>query len=227
MKEMTQAENSRRLETRIFIQARMSSNRLPGKVLAPFRGEPLILSVLRAASQTSVGKAGVVLLTSDDVSDDPLACYVGALGFAVFRGPLDDVLGRFRRASSSFPCNWLVRICADSPLMDSSLIDAVMARRGPAFDLVTNTFPRSFPKGLSVEVVRSDALAALPDAALTADDREHVTPYFYRNADRFRILNLRSAIDLSGEPGCAVDTLEDLRRLEKSPGLAVQLAADS
>lgn len=210
----------RRFDARIFVQARMSSNRFPGKVLAPFRGEPMIAGVLRAASGSVAGKAGVTLLTSEDGTDDPLAGYVQSLGYAVFRGPLDDVFGRFRLAAVAFPCAWAVRICADSPLLDPALVDVALAHCGPDADLITNVFPRTFPKGQSVEVMRSDLLFSQKKEDLDEQDREHVTRYFYRNADRFRIVNIRSQTDMSNEPGWTIDTLDDLRRLETAPAFA-------
>ncbi|RJF76810.1 spore coat protein [Azospirillum cavernae] len=208
---------------RIFVQARMSSRRLPGKVLAPFRSKPMIAHVLRAATQALPGDGKVVVITSDDVTDDPLALYVEHLGFPVFRGPLDDVLSRFRQAAVAFPCAWMLRISADSPLIDPQVIAAVAARCDFDGDLVTNIFPRSFPKGQSAELIRTASLNALSDHALTTDDREHVTPYFYRNPKDFRILNIRLGADLSSSASHTVDTLDDLRRLEGAGDVSIAL----
>ena len=105
----------------IFIQARMSSARFPGKVLAPFNGEPLIKRVLDRVSKIS-DINDIVVLTSTELSDNPLASYLSSLNCNVFRGDLNNVFLRFKSALNCYPCEYCVRICADSPLIDSSLI---------------------------------------------------------------------------------------------------------
>src|SRR5712675_887192 len=97
---------------RAFIQARMSSARFPGKVLAPLDGEPIIAQVIKRVSQ-AVGRDRITVATSDDRSDDPLACYVDQLGISVYRGSLNDVFSRFRSCLEAYPCTWFFRVCAD------------------------------------------------------------------------------------------------------------------
>ena len=91
----------------------------------------------------------------------------------------------------------------------------MQARLERAYDVVTTVFPRTFPKGQNVEAIRTSALLALRDAELTDDDREHVTAFFYRHPDRFLIRNVESGDPSPGDRSVAVDTLEDLRRLEQ------------
>src|SRR5437879_4590 len=124
----------------------MSSRRFPGKVLAPFRGRPIIWQVTRAVTQ-ALPQTRLVVLTSNQTSDDPLAAYLSSEKIPVFRGPLDDVYERFRRGLQENPCDLVLRICADSPLLDGYLLRAVAARaeRGDV-DIVSTTFPkRTFP----------------------------------------------------------------------------------
>ncbi len=116
------------LEIRAFVQARMRSSRFPGKVLAPFRGEPIVRHVLRAVA-TAIPPEAIVLVTSADPSDDPLACYVARLGFSVWRGPLDDVFERFCEAARAFPSEWILRVSADSPLLDAGILQRVVDAR--------------------------------------------------------------------------------------------------
>ena len=111
---------------RVFIQARMSSQRFPGKVLAPFNGKPLIAQVIWRLTQV-ISADAVVVATSMEPTDDPLAAYVRELGIAVFRGPLSNVFRRFQLCLETYPCTWSVRICADSPLPSSDLLQGVMA----------------------------------------------------------------------------------------------------
>jgi spore coat polysaccharide biosynthesis protein SpsF len=210
---------------RIFIQARMSSNRLPGKMLAPFRGRPLIAQVLERLAQGGLG-ARLVLLTSTDRTDDPLADYVAArCGVAVFRGELDNVVGRFQAAIAAHPCDWFVRISGDSPYIDPSLVEAVAGLRDEAHDVVSNVVRRTFPAGQSVECVRSRLFGALDAETLTADQREHVTKLFYDRPADFR---LRSVVcrDPAWQGGrMVVDTLDDLRRLEAGAELPPSFGA--
>jgi spore coat polysaccharide biosynthesis protein SpsF len=199
----------------IVVQARMSSARFPGKVLASLHGTPILAHVLNRLSQAAP-LADVLVATSDQVSDDPVAAYAPTLGVAVVRGPLDDVLERFRMCARLRPRRWIGRINADSPLLDATVVRRVLeARAGEPVDLVTTVFPRTFPVGQNVELIRTDALMRLRDDELTAQDREHVTQFFYRHPDRFSIRNIESTEPSRSGESVAVDTLDDLRRLEK------------
>lgn len=199
---------------RTFVQARMSSRRFPGKVLAPLAGEPLIRHVLRAVNEALPG-VDCIVVTSVEPSDDPLVAYLATLDVPVFRGSRDDVLDRFRRCLDRHPADVVVRICADSPLLDPEVVRAVVSAVTAGVDLATTTFPRTFARGQNVEAIRSAALRALDTSALTADDREHVTRFFYRHPDRFRIVNVESGDLRRALDSLAVDTVDDLARLER------------
>jgi len=198
---------------RIFVQARMSSQRFPGKVLAPLAGRPLIAHVLERCGR-AFGPEHVVLATSSDASDDPLAMFAKREGRTLFRGDLDNVAMRFQQCLAAHPCDWFVRISGDSPLIDPRLIVRIAEQRAPQFDLVTNVQKRTFPPGQSVEVVRGECFARIDSGALSAEEREHVTLAFYRASGKYRIRNVAAR-----EPGLerqsyTVDTPEDLRAVE-------------
>jgi len=152
----------------------------------------------------------VVLATSDRPDDDRVAALGERLGVSVHRGPLEDVLTRFVDAARACGASAVVRISGDSPLIDPEVVDRVVARFLAApCDLATNVFPRSFPKGQSVEVVTLAALERAAAATQDPEDREHVTRHFYRHAAAFKIENVAfdrdaSAIQLS------VDTDDDV-----------------
>lgn len=199
----------------VLIQARMSSRRFPGKVLAPLQGKPIIRHVLTAVEQ-ALPQGQIVVVTSSEQSDDPLVSYLNALDVSVFRGPLENVFERFRLCLSRYPCEWVLRVSADSPLLDVRLLRAIIAYAGKVeCDLVTTIFPRTFPKGQNVELIRTSSFMAIDEATLSSDEREHVTPYFYRNPERFRIVNIDSGNSGLAELGLAVDTVDDLLRLEQ------------
>jgi spore coat polysaccharide biosynthesis protein SpsF len=201
---------------RAVIQARMSSRRFPGKVLAPFRGEPLIQSVIRAVDR-ALPNVPIVVATSLHPTDDPLAMYVGSLGVPLFRGSLENVFDRFLACADIHPCRWMLRVNADSPLLAASPLQAVIGHADAAdLDLVTTTFPRTFPRGQNTELIRVDAMRSIDTTMLTPDDQEHVTQFFYRNPAHFRILNVESGDPSLAALNLSVDTLDDLHRLESA-----------
>ena len=181
------------------IQARMSSSRLPGKVLADLAGAPMLgrqVERLRRSKRLDA----LVLATSEDPSDDPVAAYADGIGLAVVRGPLNDVLARFAKVLAAWPqATTVARLTADCPLADWRVLDAVIDRLGETgADYVSNVAPpRTFPHGLDVEVMRAEALRRAAAAATEAYDREHVTPFIYRHPERFRIEGLMRAPSLA------------------------------
>jgi spore coat polysaccharide biosynthesis protein SpsF len=202
------------VDLRVLVQARMNSRRFPGKVLVQLAGRPMIAHVLERCA-AAFGKPAVILLTSREPADDPVAEHATQTGFAVFRGDLNDVARRFQQCLSAYPCDWFVRISGDSPLIDPDLIRRVAASRPATCDLVTNVQVRSFPAGQSVEVVRAARFSEIDTRMLSDEEREHVTLAYYRRPERFSIINLRSSDARLGVLRLAVDTPEDLARIEQ------------
>ena len=197
----------------VIVHARFGSARLPGKVLKPLHGRPMIAHLFDNLSHCR-SVDSVVLATSDQSSDDPVAAVAAASGTACHRGPLDDVASRVLSAARGAGADALVRISGDSPLLDPALVDraAAMFREGGA-DLVTNVATRSFPKGQSVEVMACGALARAIVAMTTAAEREHVTAHFYAHPEAFAI---RSFAASSPRPDVqlSVDSAEDFAHCE-------------
>lgn len=199
---------------RAFIQARMSSARFPGKVLAPFLGRPMISCTIERVA-AGLSRDRLVVATSSDPADDPLAAYADELGVPVFRGSRDNVLGRLQACLAAYPCRWFFRVCADSPLVDVDLVRRMSEYAGRAdLDLVTNVFPRTFPKGQSLELLEAATFARLDADRLDARTREHVTTVYYEQPSRFRILNVTAAGRSLAALNLSVDTVDDLRRVE-------------
>jgi spore coat polysaccharide biosynthesis protein SpsF len=199
----------------VVVQARMSSTRLPGKVLQPLAGRPVLSYLLERLARARTPDETIVA-TSDEPEDDPIARLAGELGVHVHRGPLLDVAGRFGQVAERFELDALARVSGDSPLLDPAIVDrAVELFRAGDWELVTNVFPRSFPVGQSVEVLARGALErVLADTAGDADAREHVTRHIYFNPAGFRIQNFRHERDESAVR-LAVDSREDLLRIER------------
>jgi spore coat polysaccharide biosynthesis protein SpsF len=191
----------------VVVAARMGSRRLPGKVLAPLAGTPMLGLLLdRLARCTAVD--GVALATSDAPSEDPIAAFAAQRGTTVVRGPLDDVAGRFLLTAAQLGASVLVRISGDSPLIDPALVDRAVRLLDDDCDLVTNVRPRSFPPGQSVEVIRVAALAAA-HPLMDADEREHVTQRLYAPAEGLNIRHFAAVRDY-GDLRLTIDTPEDL-----------------
>lgn len=204
------------MTTRVLIQARMSSTRFPGKMLAPLQGKPMIAHVVARVSE-AVSKDRIVVVTSTDQSDDPLAQYVKTcLEVALFRGNLNNVLRRFQDCLKDFPAERFVRICGDSPVIDPDLISAVIdiAESEENTDLTTNVRRRSFPSGQSVEVVKTSSFLALDSGILTLEEQEHVTLYYYHHPEHFKIRSLVATRPVLVKRRLVVDTVDDLRHVE-------------
>ena len=196
------------------VQARMSSRRLPGKVLRPLAGRPALQYLLERLERCEQIDR-VIVATSTEPSDDPVAAFCQSEGASVHRGPLEHVAARFGEVVERFGLDAFVRVTADSPLLDQALVDrgAALYRKG-GFDIVTNVYPRStFPSGQSLEVVGADAFRTALARMDDPYEREHVTPYFYRRPGEFRIHNFVAGGDDS-DLDVSLDTGEDARFIE-------------
>ena len=173
-----------------IIQGRMSSSRLPGKILADIAGQPMLQRVfVRTSRSASVSQT--VFATTTDVSDDPVAEYCDFSGIPFTRGSLYDVLDRYYQTAKSAKADVVVRITADCPVIDPELIDDVVKTviseqssvNGEPFDFVCNRLPppyhRTYPIGLDIETCTFRALEQAWKKAKEPQHREHVMPYFY------------------------------------------------
>jgi spore coat polysaccharide biosynthesis protein SpsF len=180
-----------------IVQARMSSNRLPGKSLRRLGGESVLARVLRTVGAAEVLDQ-VIVATSTGPEDDPIAEEGAASGVVVHRGPLDDVLARFAGALEAHPAEAVMRFTADCPLLDPRLIRraAEVWRASPGLDYLSTALNRTLPRGTDVEIASAAALW-VADREATGHHRQHVTSYLYANPDRFAVMGLTFAPDLS------------------------------
>jgi spore coat polysaccharide biosynthesis protein SpsF len=190
----------------------MGSARLPGKVLRPIAGKPIVEYLLERLERA--GRLDrIIVATSVEPADDGIAELCSARGTPCHRGDEADVAGRFVDAAAAHGLDAVVRVSADSPLLDQALVDRAVVLYDDGVDLVTNVAPRTFPPGESVEVVRVEALRRARAEMTEQEDLEHVTRYLYARPERFRIRNFAAA---RAYPPLhlAVDTVEDLARVE-------------
>lgn len=180
-----------------ILQARCSSTRFPGKVLAPLHGRAMILRQLERIRR-SRQIDHVVVATSVDSSDDDLARLLESEGVCVRRGPLDDVVGRFKLVFDEFEPDTVVRLTADCPLADPVVIDDIVtAHLSSGSDYTSNTLKPTYPDGLDVECMRADAFRRVAVLDLTEREREHVTMAIYGRPQTFTLENVTQATDLS------------------------------
>ena len=196
----------------IGIQARMSSVRFPGKVLAQFQGKTIIEHVVNACLNLDFP---CFVLTSKEPTDDQLVAFLKKRKIDFYRGDLNNVLSRFKSFTEEFAFDEIVRISADSPLLHHEVIKKVFSNSQnlSESDIVTNIFPRSFPKGESVERLSLFAMEKMEKLTLSKSNLEHVTSYIYENPVDFKITNVSNELDLSHLSLC-VDTPADLLRLD-------------
>lgn len=194
-----------------LVQARMTSSRLPGKVLLPAAGKPLLAHLLHRL-QGARRLDGIVVACTDRAADDPIAALCAALDVPVFRGPEDDVLVRFTGAAALLPeCDLLLRVTSDCPLLDGEVVDAHIAalQDGPEpADYVWCGEPPVLPNGLCLEGFRRALLFQAQAAATTGFEREHVTPWMRAPGRTHRIRP--APLDIGGlDYRLCVDTAED------------------
>ncbi|MDT8899083.1 glycosyltransferase family protein [Thermanaerothrix sp. 4228-RoL] len=201
-----------------ILQARMSSSRLPGKVLLDLAGRPVLAwGVERARRSRFVDR--VIVATTTEAADDPIVAFCQARGYPWWRGHPYDVLDRFYQAARHFQADIIVRLTADCPLIDPELIDAtVEALLQQGADFAANRLPppwrRTYPIGLDVEVCTFNALERAWREATAPHQREHVMPYLYEVEGRFHTVILNAEADY-GQVRWTVDTPQDLEVVRK------------
>lgn len=198
-----------RISTLAILQARMSSTRLPGKVLLPINGMPMIYRQIERIRQAkSVDE--LIVATSTDMSDDGLVAFLTQMGVKVFRGSLQDVFSRFLEITLEIEPTTVIRLTADCPLVMPVLLDAMVesfAQRN--VDYLSNTLAPSFPDGLDIEIMKSSTIIKLSEYALTNFEREHVTVGIYSRREVFSCENFGNFQDMSNKRW-TVDHAEDL-----------------
>ena len=203
------------MKTVAIVQARMGSNRLPGKVLADLAGRPALGWVVRAARAVPAIDA-VWVATSTNASDDPIAAWCEANQVPLCRGAEQDVLDRYAKAIAASGAEVVVRITADCPFFDPAVAgQAIRLRHVTGADYASNVDPQTWPDGLDCEVVTASALLAAAAEAKRPSDREHVTPFVRNNRTRFTWETLIAPLPgLRGERW-TLDTAEDLQFLQE------------
>ncbi len=213
-----------------IVQARMTSSRLPGKVLMDLAGKPMLEHVVRRAAAARRIDSAWVACTAGP-ADDPIAEWCEANAVPVLRGSESDVLGRFVATAVASGAAIIVRLTADCPLLDPAVIDETIAALdspGGPYDYAANVLERSYPRGLDTEVFTRDALDRMDALGTSSAAREHVTiPVRLESPTAFRVRSIRAEEDAS-DLRWTVDTADDLafvRRVYQALGLEERIGS--
>ncbi len=198
------------MATVAVIQARTGSTRLPGKVLEPLGGKPLLVWTLEAALRATLVDE-VILATTVSPGDDAVVEVAARLGVKSVRGSELDVLGRFLLAIDETGARDVVRLTGDCPLLDADLVDrAVDLFRSERADYVYIGPEGGFPRGVDTEVVAAATLRQVAETSLDAADREHVTRFVRQRPQEFRLVVPEAEASLRRPYRLCVDEGPDL-----------------
>ena len=180
-----------------ILQARVSSSRLPGKVLKSVLGTPMLARQIERLQRANTIDE-LFIATSANLEDDPLEDLAKKIRVRVFRGSLNDVLDRFYQCARQVMPTHVIRLTGDCPLADPALIDQVVRfHLDGEYDYSSNALTPTWPDGMDVEVFRFSCLAEAHKEAVLPSEREHVTPFIYTHPDRYRIGSLTQENDQS------------------------------
>ncbi len=201
------------LKIATVVQARMSSSRLPFKVMMSLAGKPLLQRLIERVN-ASILHGTVIVATSTETSDDPIAEFCLKEGYRCYRGSLTDLLQRHLSAAESVDADYVLKIPSDVPLIDPDVINRVVGyffRDPDRFDYVSNLHPPTYPDGNDVEIMTIEALRRANVEATRDLEREHTTPYFWENPHLFRIGNVawETGFDYSMSHRWTIDYEED------------------
>ena len=211
------------------IEARMTSSRLPGKVLMEIAGRPALeLMVERLRRVPSLD--GIVIATTVNDTDQPIADLAARLGIGCFRGSEEDVLARVLGAAEAHAIDVIVETTGDCPLIDPAVVErTIQAYRRSGVDYVSNVLRRTYPIGMDTQVFARSVLADVARRTSDALDHEHVSVFIYRHPEIYRLLNV-AAPDRQTDPGLrlTLDTADDLKLLRAlaDAALTEDLGAD-
>lgn len=203
------------MKTGIIIQARMTSTRLPGKVMLELCGRPVLKQLIERLKHAE-HQIPIIIATTDNETDNVIADFAVKELLGLFRGSEEDVLSRYYLAAKNYDLDTVVRITSDCPLYDPFVLDEMLKlfRHEKDLDYLSNTLNnRTYPRGLDTEIFTFGALEKSYYEAKDADCREHVTPYICRNMDKFKLKEYLS-LENHSELRWTLDTKEDYKLIQ-------------
>ena len=194
----------------IIVQARMTSTRLPGKVLKTVLGKPLLEYQIERLRRVKLADE-IVIATTTNNADQPIIDLCDRLSIPYYRGSEDDVLARYHSAAIFHQADTVVRVTSDCPVIDPQVIDRVIYTyidEYPKYDYVSNCLERTYPRGMDTEIFSFNALEQAFQQAITQPDREHVTPFIYLQIHKYNLGKVMY-FENQGDHRWTVDTPDD------------------
>ena len=200
----------------IIIQARTNSQRFPKKVLYKLENKPIIVHVLDRLKKSKF-KNNLIVATSDKSSDDRLVQLLKKKKIKIYRGNLKNVSERLYETALKLKEKYFVRVSGDSPVIDVKILDKLIEifkkKKYSNYDIITNVFPKTFPKGMSFEIIKREIISKNMKF-MTENEKEHVTKYFYKNSEKFNIKNLENFNKKKYNLDLTLDKKIDLKRIK-------------
>ncbi len=200
----------------IIIQARTNSQRFPKKVLYKLENKPIIVHVLDRLKKSKF-KNNLIVATSDKSSDDRLVRLLKKKKIKIYRGNLKNVSERLYETALKLKEKYFVRVSGDSPVIDVKILDKLIEifkkKKYSNYDIITNVFPKTFPKGMSFEIIKREIISKNMKF-MTENEKEHVTKYFYKNSAKFKIKNLENFNKKKYNLDLTLDKKIDLKRIK-------------
>jgi len=199
-----------------IIQARTSSKRFPKKVLYKINSKPLIIWVVNNVLKSKL-ISNLIIATSKDKSDNQLVNLIKKSKYKFYRGSLKNVALRMLKVAQINNAKYFVRLSGDSPLIDYKIINRAIKilKKNNNIDIVTNVFPRTYPSGQSIEIIKTKILKKYI-SNFNRSEKEHVTTFFYSNSNKFRIINFKkNTNNYKNLPKLSIDYKSDLKKIRK------------
>lgn len=193
-----------------IIEARMKSTRLPGKVLRPMAGKPMLEHLIERLQQAG-NIDQIIVATTESRSDEPIVSLAQTLGVGCHRGSEEDVLDRVLSATRRFEADVIVEVTGDCPLIEATKIDEML--RSYIYmdvDFMANRLDGTYPPGLGLRIFSRDVLERIDSLTKDPVDREHVTLYVWEHPEVFSIYHFQNNLDRKyWDLRLTVDTAED------------------
>ena len=199
----------------IIIFARLNSRRLPKKVMSKVGSKPLLLFIIDRIKENSNFRLPIIVATSKNKSDNEIEIFCKKNKIKVFRGELDDVFKRSLDCMKKFKLESFIRVCADRPFFDVKLMDKMIKKfLCSNFDIITNQYPRTYPKGLACEIAKTSIFLKNKKNKMSKRHREHIFEYFYENNKDYKIYNFKLVKNLL-KKDFSINNNNDLIKINK------------
>ena len=200
----------------VIVFVRYNSKRLKGKTLKLINNTTLLEIIYRRLLKVSKN-IPIIIATSNLRADDKIVNFCKKKKYLVFRGPHNNVLKRTLDCCKKFELNSFIRVCCDRPFVDFNLIKKMMIyfKKNPNYEIITNVYPKTYPSGLTSEIIKVSSYKKIKYREFSEVDKEHISNYFYRKPKHFKIKNFKSSNPKQKKLNLSIDYEKDLIFIKK------------